>query len=309
MNVFVTGATGFIGSAVVKELLQAGHEVLGLTRSDQGAAQLQAAGAQVHHGSLEDLASLKAGAAQADGVIHLAFVHSFPGILLAMRKDTQAINALGSALAGTDKPLVVAGAIVGLRPGQTLTEHFIPDYRKVPRKSEPTALAWVNRGVKVSVIRLAPTVHGEGDPGFLTLIVNQAQKHHEAVYVKEGHQRWAAVHRLDAARLFRLALEKGPGGGIYHGVGDPGVAFGEIARAIGKGLDVPAQSRSLWGALRSLGFLGMLAGVDGPATSFLTQASLGWTPTHAGLLEDLESGVYFGQSSKRTASQSQVRSG
>lgn len=212
MNVFVTGATGFIGSAVVRELLQAGHEVTGLARSDQGADKLRAAGAKVHRGTLEDLAALKAGAAAADGVIHLAFVHTFPGFLFAPGKDAKAINAMCSVLAGTGKPLVVAGAVIGLRRGQVLTEDYIPDYRKVPRKSEQAVLAWADRGVRASVIRLAPSVHGEGDKGFMAWLVARAHKNKAAVYVHDGRQRWAAVHRLDAARLFRLALEKGVAG-------------------------------------------------------------------------------------------------
>ena len=294
MKVFVTGATGFIGSAVVRELLQAGHKVTGMARSDQGAAKLRAAGAEVHWGTLEDLAALKAGAAAADGVIHLAFVHSFPGFLFAPGKDAKAIGALGSVLAGTGKALVVAGAVHGLRPRQILTEDYIPDYRKVPRKSEQAVLAWAGRGVRASVIRLPPSVHGEGDKGFVAWLVARARKNAAAVFVHDGRQRWAAVHRLDAARLFRLALEKGVAGGIYHGVGDEGLAFGDLAAAIGRGVGVPAVSKSSWGAVLSLGlFLGLLARMDCPASSRLTQEALNWSPTQAGLLEDLASGGYF----------------
>ena len=294
MNVFVTGATGFIGSAVVQELLQAGHRVTSLARSDEGAGRLKAAGAEVHRGTLEDLAALKAGAAAADGVIHLAFGHSFPGFLFAPGKDAKAIGALGSALAGTGKPLVVAGAVHGLRPGQVLTEDYIPDYRKVPRKSEQAVLAWADRGVRASVIRLPPSVHGKGDKGFVAWLVARARKNKVAAFIRDGRQRWAAVHRLDAARIFRLALEKGVAGGIYHGVGDEGLAFGDLTAAIGRGIGVPAVSRSPWGAVRSLGlFLGLLAGMDCPASSTLTRQALGWTSTQAGLLEDLNSGGYF----------------
>lgn len=295
MNVFVTGATGFIGSAVVRELLQAGHQVTGMARSDRGAAQLLAAGVKVRRGTLEDLASLKAGAAAADGVIHLAFVHSFPGFLFAPGKDAKAIGALGSALEGTGKALVVAGAVHGLRPGQILTEDYIPDYRKVPRKSEEAVLAWADKGVRASVIRLPPSVHGEGDKGFMAWLVARARKNKAAVFVRDGRQRWAAVHRLDAARLFRLALEKGVAGAIYHGVGDEGLAFGDLAAAIGRGVGVPAVSKSSWAAVRSLGpFLGLLAGMDCPASSRLTQEALNWSPIQAGLLEDLASGGYLG---------------
>src|SRR5208337_990961 len=181
MNVFVTGATGFIGSAVVQELLQAGHTVTGLARSDRGADQLRAAGAKVHRGTLEDLATLKAGAAAADGVIHLAFGHTFPGFLFAPGKDAKAIAALGSVLAGTGKALVVAGGVHGLRPGQILTEDYIPDYRNVPRKSEKAVLAWADKGVRASVIRLPPSVHGDGDKGFVAWLVARARKNEAAV--------------------------------------------------------------------------------------------------------------------------------
>jgi len=295
MNVFVTGATGFIGTAVVQELLQAGHRVTGLARSDQGAGQLQAAGASVHRGTLDELSSLKAAAAAADGVVHLAFVHTFPGFLFAPGKDAKAIGALGSVLAGTGKPLVVAGGVHGLRPGEILTEEYIPDYRKVPRKSEQAVLAWADRGVRASVIRLPPSVHGDGDKGFVAWLVARARKNEAAVFADDGRQRWAAVHRLDAARLFRLVLESGIAGGIYNGVGEEGLAFGDLAAAIGRGVGVPAVSKSSWGAVRSLGLLlGLLARMDCPASSRLTQQALKWSPTHPGLLEDLDSGSYFG---------------
>jgi len=297
MKVFVTGATGFIGSAVVQELLQAGHTVTGLARSDRGAEQLRASGAMVHRGTLDDLASLQAGAAAADGVIHLAFVHNFPGFFFAPGKDAKAIAAIGSVLAGTGKPFVVAGGVAGLRPGQILTEDYVPDYRKVLRKSEPAVLAWAEHGVRASVIRLAPSVHGAGDKGFVAWLVARARQHRQAAFIGDGRQRWSAVHRLDAARLFRLALEKGIAGGIYHGVGDEGLAFGDLAAAIGKGVGVPAVTKSTWGAIRCLGlFLGILARIDCPASSRLTQQALNWSPTQAGLLEDLALGGYFSAS-------------
>jgi nucleoside-diphosphate-sugar epimerase len=293
MQVFVTGATGFIGSAVVKELIGAGHGVTGLARTDAGAAKLSAAGAQVHRGDLDDFAALKAGAAAADGVAHLAFTHTFPGVLRAPAKDAKVIAALGSALEGTGKPLVVAGAVLGVRTGEVLTEDYVPDYSKVPRKSEQAVLAWANRGVRAAVIRLPPSVHGAGDKAFVPSLIARARKNGCAVFVGDGRARWAAVHRLDAASLFRLALEKGIAGGIYQGVGDEGVAFGDLAAAIGRGVSVPAVSRSSLGAVWSLGFLGMLARIDGPASSARTREALGWAPSQSGLLDDLVSGGYF----------------
>lgn len=293
MKVFVTGATGFIGSAVVKELLQGGHQVIGLSRSDAGDQKLKALGAGAHRGSLEDLESLKKGAAAAEGVIHLAFVHSFPGFLGAPAKDKRAIDALGSALEGTGKPLVVAGAVLFLRPGQPLTEDFRPDYAKMPRKSEETVLAWAARGVRASVVRLSPTVHGDGDHGFLAMLVATARKKGKAVYVGDGRQRWSAVHRLDAAKLLVLALEKGRAGGVYHGVADEGVAFGDLTAEIGRRLNLPVVSKKGLGAVAALGFLGFLANIDGPASSRLTQKELGWVPTHPSVIDDLEKGKYF----------------
>lgn len=294
MKVFVTGATGYIGSAVVQELLKAGHQVLGLTRSDAGATQLEAVGAQVHRGTLEDLESLRTGAAAADGVIHLAFVHSFPGVFLAPGKDKTAIDAIGSVLQGTNKPLVVTGAILGVHRGHVLTEDFVPDYRRIPRKSEPAVMAWAKRGVRASVVRLSPSVHSDEDKkGFVAWLVTRARKNKAAVFIKDGRQRWTGVHRLDAARLFRLALENGVAGGIYHGVENQGVAFGDIAAAIGQGLGLPAVSKSSLGALRSLGILGALGAIDSPADYALTQQALGWNPTYPSLMEDLASGVYF----------------
>lgn len=291
MKVFVTGSTGFIGSAVVEELVQAGHEVLGLARSDAGAAKLEAAGAKAHRGTLEDLESLKAGARQANGVIHLAFVHTFPGLLLAVGKDKKAIDALGSVLEGSGRPLVTAGGVIGLRRGELLTEDYAP--AKNPRKSESTTRAWGTRGVRASVIRLSPTVHGIGDKAFVPMLVERARKNGAACFVGDGQQRWPGVHRLDAARLFRLALERGKADRAYHGVADEAVPFSDIAAAIGKGVGVPAKAISKLGALWSLGFLGALAAIDSPASSRLTQEELGWKPTHPTLMEDLEAGVYF----------------
>ena len=293
MKVFVTGATGYIGTAVVAELTQAGHQVVGLARTDQGEARLRAAGARVRRGTLADLSVLKEEAGAADGVIHLAFVHTFPAFLLsAIQTDVKAINALGSALEGTGKPLVAAGGVAGLRPGEILTEDFVPDYRKVPRKSEQTVLDWAARGVRASVVRLSPTVHGPDDHGFVSWVVAAARKKRNSVFVGDGRQRWAAVHRLDAARLFRLALERGKAGGIFHGVAEEGVPFGDVAEAVGRGLGVPTKSRSQWGAFLSMGVVGIIAGIDGPASHALTTEALGWEPSHPTLLQDVTSGAY-----------------
>jgi len=292
MRVFVTGATGFIGLAVVKELLARGHRVTGLARTDAKAQALVAAGAQVHRGSLEDPETLRAGAAASEGVIHLAFIHSFPGFLGAPQKDQRAINALGAGLAGTGYPLVVAAGVILLKPNEVLTEVDVPDYRKVPRKSEETALGWASRGVRASVVRLAPTVHGDGDQGFLKMLVDIARKKGASAYVGDGPARWAAVHRLDAARLFVLALERGTPGALYHGVAEEGIPFRDIAGLLGERLGVPVVKKQGLGALLHLGFLGYLAGVDGPARSQLTQDRLGWKPTHPSLREDLMGGAY-----------------
>ena len=308
MKVFVTGATGFIGSAVVKDLRESGHEVIGLARSDAGAAKLAQAGAQTLRGSLDDLDILKAGAAAADGVIHLAFGHTFPAILFSAGRDVRAIDALGSALAGTNKPLVAAGAILGLRTGQELTEDFRPDYRKVPRRSERAVLAWAGRGVRAAIVRLAPSVHGEGDKGFAAWIVSAARKNRAAHYVGDGHHRWAAVHRLDAAPLFRMALERGAAGGVYQGVSDEGLPFRRIAETVGRGLKVPTRSKSQFGALLSMGFLGLLAGIDAPASNHLTRQELGWVPRHPGLLDDLEAGFYLEDEASPAKPQPSARS-
>jgi nucleoside-diphosphate-sugar epimerase len=293
MRVFVTGATGFVGSAVVRELIDAGHQVLGLARSDDGAKSLTAAGAGVHRGSLEDLESLRSGAAVADGVIHCAFIHNFNNYGASVEVDQRAIETLGDALAGTERTLIVtSGTLVVQRKGALATEEdaVVPEF---PRKSEQAGLATAERGVRPSVVRLSPSVHGERDHGFVPMIINIAREKGVSAYIGDGQNRWPAVHRLDAAHLYRLALEKGTSGGIYHGVADEGVPCREIAEVIGRHLNVPVVSKSPEEAAEHFGWMARFFGMDGPASSALTQERLGWRPVHAGLLADLDDEHYF----------------
>jgi nucleoside-diphosphate-sugar epimerase len=289
MRVFVTGATGFIGSAIVKELLDAGHRVLGLTRSDAGAKAVAAVGAEVHRGSLEDLESLKRGAAAVDGVIHTAFIHDFADFAASVSKDKAAIEALTAALAGSNKPLIVTSGCLGLR-----TEEEAPP-ADFPRRSEQAGLAAVSQGVRAMVVRLPPSVHGDGDHGFVPALIKLAREKGCSIYVAEGQNRWPAVHRLDAAKLFRLALEKGSAGAVFHGVGDEGIATRRISEIIARRMNVPSVSKTPEEATALLGFIGHVLGLGGPSSSALTQERLGWKPTQLGLVEDLERGTYFDQ--------------
>ncbi len=291
MKVFVTGASGFVGAAVVQELRQAGHQVLGLARSEASAQALTAAGAEVLRGDLGDLDSLKRGAAAADGVIHLAFNHDFSQYQAAAATDQHAIEALGSVLAGSDRPLVVTAGLAGFEPGRLATEDDVP--AAFARLSERTALALVPQGVRALVVRLAPSVHDAGDHGFVPYLIEVARQKGEAAYIGEGLNRWPAVHRLDAARLFRLALENGPAGARYHGVGDEGIAFRDLAAVIGRHLHVPVVSKSTEEAAGHFGWMASFAGLDMAASSTLTQQRLDWHPIHPSLLADLEQGHYF----------------
>ena len=296
MRVFVTGATGWVGSAVVRELMEAGHQVLGLARSDDGAAALAVAGAAVQRGDLDDLDSRRAGAAACDGVIHTAFIHDFSTFQDNAEKDRRAIEAIGDVLAGSGRPLVTTSGtlmVAMVSPGRLGTEDDAPD-ASVPRvPSELATLSLASRGVRSSVIRLPPSVHDSGDKGFMPRIIDIARSTGVSAYIGDGTNRWPAVHRLDAARAFRLALERGEGGLRYHAVGDEGLAIRELAEVIGRRLNLPTASKTPEEAPGHFGFLAMFLGLDAPASSALTRERLDWTPTHRGLIADLEDGAYF----------------
>jgi nucleoside-diphosphate-sugar epimerase len=293
MRIFVTGATGFIGTAIVRELIDAGHQVLGLARSDAGAKSLVAARADVHRGSLEDLESLRSGATAADGVVHTAFIHDFSNYGPAAEADRCAIETLGKALAGSGRPLIVtSGTLLAQRQGPLATEEDAHD-PNFPRKSEEMALALAARGVHASVLRLPPSVHGTGDHGFVPRLINIAREKGVSAFIGDGLNRWPAVHRLDAAHLYRLVLEKGSAGATYHGVADKGVKTREIAQAIGRGLNVPVVSKSSEEAANHFGWIARFFGIDGPASSAQTQDRLGWRPVQPGLIADLNAEHYF----------------
>ncbi len=296
MRIFVTGATGFIGSATVPELLGAGHQVVGLARSDASADALVAAGAEVHRGQLEDLESLRQGAAGSDGVIHLGYVHDFTQFEASAQTDRRAIQALGEELEGSDRPLVIASGTAALPPGQVSTERDDPDPDHPMRARQAgaeAALAFGSRGVRSSIVRLAPTVHGAGDHGFMAMVIATARQTGVSGYVGDGANRWPAVHRLDAGALFRLAVEQAPSGSILHGVADEGVPVRSMAEVIGRHLELPVASIAPQGAFDHFGWLAALLGVDIPASSQLTQDLLDWRPTQPGLLDDLDQGHYF----------------
>jgi nucleoside-diphosphate-sugar epimerase len=297
MRVFVTGSTGFIGSVVVQELLKAGHQVLGLTRSDAGAKSLAAAGAEVHRGSLEDLESLRTGAAASDGVIHLAFNHDFSKYVDNCEADRQVIEAIGSVLAGSDRPLIVTSGtgLANTVPGQPALEENTPvNSSVVPRAaSEETAVSVAARGVNVSVVRL-PQVHDPVKQGLITYAIVLAREKGVSAYVGDGLNRWPAAHVSDTARLYRLALEKRAAGAKYHAVAEQGVPLRDIAEVIGRGLKVPVVSMSPEEAAVHFGWLSMFAGRDVPASSAQTKKQLGWHPTGPGLIADLEAMNYFG---------------
>jgi nucleoside-diphosphate-sugar epimerase len=294
MRVFVTGATGFVGSAVATELQTAGHEVLALARSDSAAVALANAGVEVLRGSLEDLESLRRGAGASEGVVHTAFVHDFSNFLHSCEIDKRAIETMGDVLAGSNRPLVVSAGTLAIRPGHIATEDdaHAPAASHLPRVSERAALEIASKGVRASVVRLS-VVHGDGDRGFIPALIAIARERGVSGYIGDGSNRWGAVERLDAARLFRLALEKAPAGSRWHAVADEGVPARDIAAAIGRGLNVPVVSIEPERAQEHFGWIAAFFAMDGPASNAITRQRLGWNPTHRGLVEDLEHGHYF----------------
>jgi len=323
MRIFVTGATGFIGSAVVEELMGAGHTVTALARSEVAAKALSAKGIQPHLGNLDDMQSLRSAAAAADGVIHLAFMHTpsqipfgqrmgviFGGLPTgivtrfmgaASEADRRAIDTFGEALKGSGRPLVTTFGTMGLshtgfRAASPATEEDEPDPLSsgfARARTEENVEAVASLGVRATMVRLAPTVHGDGDTGLVPQLIGIARKKGNSAYIGDGQNRWPAVHRRDAARLFRLALEKGVAGARYHGVGEEGIPFRSIAEAISRGLSIPASSISPKEAAKQLSFFGAFAATDNPSSSNLTRAQLGWEPTGPGLLADLNGPGYF----------------
>lgn len=295
MRVFVTGASGWVGSAVVPELINAGHEVVGLARSEASAGALAAAGADVHRGSLEDLDTLREGAAKSDGVIHLAFIHDFNHFEAANKVDRQAIEAMGSALEGSGRPLLIASGVLTTAQGRPATEDD-PPLPGFPRSEAATiTLDLAGKGVRSSVVRLPPTTHGRGDHGFIATIVGVARQRGVSGHVGDGSNVWAAVHRSDAARLYRLALEDATAGSVWHAVAEEGVPTRAIAEVIGRHLDIPVVSIAPEESAEHFGWIGVFWGANAPASSTLTQQRLGWQPTGPSLLEDLEAGRYFEQ--------------
>ena len=295
MRVFVTGASGFVGSAIVKELIGAGHQVLGLARSDSSANALIAAGAEVHRGDLEDLNSLRSGASASDGVIHTGFIHDFARIKEVCEVDKLAIEAMAGVLAGSDRPLIVTSGTALVSPGSLAVETTIPPFNPAwPRASEIAADTAAAIGVKASSVRLSPSVHGPGDHhGFIPILINIARQKGVSAYVGQGLNRWNAVHRLDAAHLYRLALEKAEGDVRCHAVGDEAITFKAIAEAIGKKLDIPVVSKSPEEAADHFGWFSGFAAVDCPASSQLTQKRLNWHPVQPTLLADIAGDVYI----------------
>jgi nucleoside-diphosphate-sugar epimerase len=294
MRVFVTGASGFIGSSVVRELIGSGHDVVGLARSDSSANALEGAGVEVHRGDIEDLESLRTGAQYADAVIHLAFRHDFADYPGAAEADRVAIDTLGEALVGSDRPFIVTSGLAGFSLGRAMTEDD-PASADSPRFSEQAALQFARRGVRVAVVRLPPSVHGEGDHGFVPRLIEIARTAGVSAFPGEGANQWPAVHRLDAARLYRLALESAPAGARLHGIGDEGVPVRDIAGAIGRHRGLPVTSIGPEAAVDHFGWLGTFFSLDVPASSTRTRELLGWQPTRPGLLDDLGEGHYFSE--------------
>ena len=295
MRLFITGATGFIGTAVVSEFLTAGYEVLGLARSQAARDLLKSRGAEAHAGELSDLESLAAGAKACDGVIHLAFIHDFSTYLANAEVDRRALEAMAGAMEGTGKPLVVTSGTAVLKPGQIGTERDTPENEGLGsiRAASEQVLAAAERGVRVCAVRLPPSVHGAGDHAFVPAMIETARRQGFSAYIGDGANRWPAVHRLDAAHLFRLALEKATPGSRLHGVAEEGIPVRDIAETIAQGLGIPLRSISADEAAAHFGWLAAFAAIDLPISSTLTQTSLGWHPQQPGLLEDMRENGYF----------------
>lgn len=295
MRVFVTGASGFVGSAIVQELLQAGHQVLGMVRSDAAAEQLIKTGAGAHRGNLNDLESIKSGAADCDAVIHTAFNHDFKNYKADCENDRQVILALGAALAGSNRPLVVTSGTGVLNKGRLITENDKPAGSDVvPRAAtEEAAHTVAAQGGNTYIVRLPNSVHAKGDHGFIPIVIGMAKEKGQSVYIGEGQNHWPAVHRLDAAVVYRLIVEKQPAQKVFHAVADEGIPFRQIATAIGKGLQLPVVSKEGSEVEAHFGWFTHFAGINTPASSEQTRATLGWEPKHPGLLEELVPGVYF----------------
>jgi nucleoside-diphosphate-sugar epimerase len=296
MRVFVTGGSGWIGSAVIPQLVAAGHHVVGLARTDDAARAVAALGAEWRRGDLDDLDSLRAGAEASDAVIHLAFNHDFSDFAGAGRTERAAVETFGKTLEGSDRPFLLASGVALLKPGQVLTERDAtpmvgPD---APRGgAEELALSYADRGVRAVSLRFPLSVHGPGDHGFVPTLVGVARERGVSGYVGDGANRWPAVHRLDAAALVRSALERSPAGSVVHAVAEEGVPARAIAEAIGRGLGVPVRSVDPDDAAAHFGWIGPFFAVDTPASSALTRQRLGWTPTHPGLVDDMDAGSYF----------------
>ncbi|EPD66684.1 SDR family oxidoreductase [Streptomyces sp. HGB0020] len=301
MRIFVTGASGWIGRALVPDLIEAGHQVVGLARSEASAAALTAAGAEAVRGTVDDLDVLAGAAAASDGVIHLAFKHdiAFSGSFQeAAEADRRAVDALAEPLVGTDRPFVLASGLAGLKPGRVATEQDMPTVEdgsafSIRAATSLAVLDYASRGVRSSVVRLSPTCHGDGDKGFMATLVATARAKGVSGYLGDGANRWPAVHRLDAARLFRLAVEKAPAGAVLHGVAEEGVAIRDVAEVIGRGLDVPVAPVAPDEAAGHFTWMSAFIGLDAPASNTQTRELLGWQPTGPGLLEDLAKGHYF----------------
>lgn len=296
MRVFVTGASGFVGSAIVNELIATGHQVLGLARSDSSAQKIINAGAQVHRGDLDDLASIQQGAAGCEAVIHTGFNHDFSKFKANCEADRQVIGALAETLKGSARPLIITSGIGLINIGRTITEDDAPPVSSdvMPRvATEEAANAAAAKGVKVYIVRLPPTTHGEGDHGFVPMIINIAKDKKESAYIGEGNNPWPAVHRFDAAVLYRLIAEQQPQQQVYHAVAEEGIPFKDIAEAIGQGLHVPAMSKSGQAAQEHFGWFTHFASLGCPASSAKSRKTLGWQPTHPRLLQDLATASYF----------------